>query len=70
MNDKPSFSQSEREALKCLTEGKAPFLKELLSEDTLVNVSLSPTDLEGNASLLSFVCVCCLFCFSSVIHFI
>ena len=57
MNDKPVLSPSEKEALKRLIEGKAPFLKELVSEDTLVNVSLRSADLEGNTSFLSFVCL-------------
>ena len=46
------LDKSERESLKCLTEGKAPFLKDLLSKDALVNVGLSPTDPEDNTSCL------------------
>ena len=44
--------------LKCLAGGKAPFLKELLLEDTLVKIDLSPGDHEGNTSPLLL-----LFCF-------
>ena len=50
MNEKLSLSQSKKEALKCLIEGKALSLKELLSEDALVNVGLSSADPKGNAS--------------------
>ena len=53
MNDNLVLNESERESLKCLIEENVPFLKEFLSEDTLVNVGLSPTDLEGNTSHLS-----------------
>ena len=59
MNDKPVLSEGERESLKYLIERKAPFLKELLSEDALVNVDLSLADLEDNASYLFFS-----FCFA------
>ena len=60
MNDKPILNLSEKEALKCLIEGKAPILKELLSEDTLVNFGLSSADPESNALFL-FVLFCCLY---------
>ena len=63
MNDKPILSESERGSLKCLIEEKAPFLKELLSEDILVNVGLSPTDPEDNTSHLSLFFLFFSFCF-------
>ena len=50
MNDKPYLDQSEKEALKYLTGGEPPSLKELLSEEALVNVSLSSANPEDNAS--------------------
>ena len=50
MNDKPHLDQSEKEALKCLTGGEPPSLKELLSEKSLENVSLSSANPEGNVS--------------------
>ena len=50
MNKKQCLNQSKKEALKCLTGGKAPYLKELLLEDVLVNVGLSLVDPGDNAS--------------------
>ena len=55
MNENPLLDKSERESLKCLIEGKVPLLKDLLFEDALVNVGLSPTDLEDNTSYLFFL---------------
>ena len=52
MNEYLLLDKSEREALKCLIEGKAPFLKDLLSKDALVNVGLSSADPKGNTSYL------------------
>ena len=64
MNDNPVLNESERESLECLTRGKVSFLKELLSEDILVNVGLSPTDPKDNTlSLPFFLFVICLFFF-------
>ena len=53
MNDNPVLNESNRESLKCLTEGKTHFLKELLLEDTLVNVGLSSINPKSNTSHLS-----------------
>ena len=52
LNEYPLLDKSKRESLKCLTKEKAPFLKDLLSEDALVNVSLKLADPEGNNSCL------------------
>ena len=49
MNEKLVLSQSEKEAMKCLTRKQAPSLKGLLSEDALVNVGLSLADPKGKA---------------------
>ena len=73
MNDKPILNESVRESLKCLTGGKAPFLKELLLEDIPVNVSLSPTDPKGDTSHLSlffflFFLFCSAILFTFFIH--
>ena len=54
LNEYLLLDKSEREALKCLTGGKAPFLKDLLSEDVLVNVGLSLADPKGNTSYFIF----------------
>ena len=44
MNENSLLDKSETESLKCLIEGKAPFLKDLLSDDALVNTDASPID--------------------------
>ena len=54
MNEKLCVDQSKKEALKCLTGGEAPSLKELLSEEALANVGRSLINLESNATSLFF----------------
>ena len=55
MNEKSCLSQSEKEALKCLTGGEALSLKELLLKGALVNVGLISADPEGNALSFPFL---------------
>ena len=48
------LTPEEKESFAGLLEGEVPFLKDLLCEEALINVGVSPVDLEGN-SLFHYV---------------